>query len=149
MKQFMKRLLWAGGVAAVGYQGFRAFRVFKVIKKVETDLPEYVETTYGEKPKCSVNLTINVAMQVHVKLVFSPDFLKEHQDLDEPIRKYILDTYPILWKCSFRLIIADTDMTQADILKKYHPKAYKMFGKLVEKKLKEKELAEVHEEPTD
>jgi len=149
MKRFLKRVLFAGGIAAVGYQGFRAFRVFKVIRKLEQELPEYLETTYGEKPQCNVSLTVNIALQVHVKVVFSPEFLLEHQDLEDPIRQYILDTYPILKKCAFRLFVVDSSMSKVDILKKYNPRAYKIFGKIIEQKLKEKEAAEVPEEPAD
>jgi len=149
MKKLFKRLLVAGGMAALGYQSFRTYRLYQIARKAETELPPYLEAQYGEKPQISVSIAMNVMINVKIKLIFSPDFLKDKPEIEDNIREYILENYPGFAKCRFKLLVVDSSMSKLDILKKYYPQIYAKFGAQIEKKLREKQVGEVHEEPTD
>jgi hypothetical protein len=149
MKKIFKRILMLGSLAAVGYQGFRAYRLYKIMRVAENELPAYLGETYGETPKVGINLTINAVIVAQLKLTFSPETFAKHPDLEEAVTLYIKETYPQLNKCRLKVMVIDSTMSVTDILKKYNPKVYAKFGKLIEKKLQEKEAKHIHEEPTD
>ena len=133
----------------MGYQSFRLWRMVRVANKVENELPEYVELTYGEKPRVDISITANVLIQIKIKVTFRPEFRKEHPELEEAIFQYLKDTYPLIFKAQTKLLVLDTEMTKADILKLYYPKIYAKFGAMIEKKQREKEEQHVAEEPED
>ncbi|PKN72873.1 MAG: hypothetical protein CVU50_04935 [Candidatus Cloacimonetes bacterium HGW-Cloacimonetes-3] len=149
MKRIFKRLLMLGSVLAVGYQGFRSYRLFSYIKIAENELPDYLDEVYGETPKVSASITVNVIIHTQIKIVFSPEVFVKHPDIQDEITLYIRETYPQLSKCRLKVMVVDSTMSATDIIKKYHPKLYGKFGKLIEKKLKEKETCHIPEEPID
>lgn len=149
MKKVFKRLILFGGMAAVGYQGFRLWQQVRIANKVEKELPDYLEQTYGEKPKVSVSITANAVIQTHVKVTFSPELLAAKPELEEELNQYLHATYPRLFKGRTRLMVVDNTMKKSDILKKYYPKIYAKFGAMIQKKEQEKAAHEVPEEPGD
>lgn len=149
MKKFIKGLFWAGGMAAVGYQSYKSYRLFVVAKKAREELPQFVEEKYGEKPQVGFSLSVNLVVQLQLKLTFTPEFLQANPELEEKLNEDIFESYPQFKKCHFQLMVVDSSMSKIDIIKKYNPKIYAKFGKLIEKKLRDKHEAEALEEPTD
>jgi len=127
----------------------KTYRFFKVAKQAREELPQYLADKYGDKPAVGFKLNMNLVIELTLKLTFSPEFLSQNPDLEEKLAADVLEKYPLFKKCRFRVLVVDSSMSKIDILKKYYPKVYAKFGKMIEKKLKEKEAAEVHEEPTD
>jgi len=149
MKRFIKSVLVAGGMAAVGFQGYKSYRLFIIAKKAREELPLFVEEKYGEKPQVGFSLSVNLVVQMQLKLTFSPESLKENPDREENLKADVLEIYPQFKKCHFQFMVVDSSMSKIDIIKKYNPKIYAKFGKLIEKKLQENQATEAHEEPTD
>jgi len=149
MKKVFKRLLLFGGMAAVGYQGFKLWRQVRIANKMEKELPDYLEQTYGEKPKVSVSITANAVIMTNVKVTFSPELLAAKPELEEELSQYLHETYPRLFQGRTRLMVVDSTMKKSDILKKYYPKIYAKIGAMLEKKEQEKAGQEVPEEPGD
>ena len=149
MKKIFKSVLMIGSVAAVGYQGFRAYRLYKLMRKAEQELPVYLNETYGETPTVSISLAINAVINASVKVKFSPATFEKYPDLEEAVTQLIRETYPHLCSCRLKVMVVDNTMSKAEIIQKYYPKVYSKFGKIIEKKLKEKEAIHIQEEPTD
>jgi len=149
MKKVFKRLLLFGGMAAVGYQGFKLWRQVRIANKVEKELPDYLEQTYGEKPKVSVSITANAVIMTNVKITFSPELLAAKPELEEELSQYMHETYPRLFHGRTRLMVVDSTMKKSDILKKYYPKIYAKIGAMLEKKEQEKAGQDIPEEPGD
>ncbi len=149
MKRIFKRILMIGSMAAIGYQGFRAFRLYKLMHLAEKELPEYLGGIYGETPKVGMNITINAVIVAQLKVTFSPETFAKYPDLEEAVTLHIKETYPQLSNWRLKVMVLDSTMGVAEIIKKYNPKVYEKFGKIIEKKLKDKEAKHIHEEPTD
>ncbi|MDD4310262.1 MAG: hypothetical protein PHO32_07770 [Candidatus Cloacimonetes bacterium] len=146
MNRKLKRALFIGGMVAVGVQSFRSYRVFKEIKPLEKELSEYLHSLYGETPEFHSSMIVNLFINVDVTVLFSPEFLAIHTDVEEVVRQYLSDNCPMICKSRLTVIVEDNTMSKAEIIKKHSPKMYKLFGPLIEKKLK---VAEAKETPKE
>ena len=145
----IKRGLIIGGVAATAYQGFRLFRLAKAAKEMETPLKELLTSLYEEEPKLSCNITANIVIEVSIIAKFSTETLVKHPDIEDTIRNYVAENYPVLIIKRFKVIVCDKNMSTLDLIKQYQPKIYKRFGKLIEKKLKAAECTKAATEPIE
>jgi hypothetical protein len=147
MKKVFKRLLIAGSLAFFSYQGFRSWRLIRSVIALDKALPGYLESIYGEKPKVSCIVNANVAVNTRIIVKFSADILAQHSNIEETVRQYIDDYYPLLAKSRLKVAVLDVAMSKAETIKQLHPKIYKKLGTVIEKKLKEKEVAAAYNEP--
>lgn len=97
MKKFLKTALFLGGTALAAHFGLKAYKRINGIVKLSKSLPEFLNNVYGEKPKITLNQTLNL---LSMKLGFSQDVFDKHSDIETTVREYIDDFYPELAKCS-------------------------------------------------
>lgn len=95
MAKFYKKVLWIGGLAAVGFAGFKMYQRVSAIAKLSKSLPEFLNNVYGEKPK--VNINMNLA-SVTISVGFNQDIVDDNQDIQYTVIEYIEDFYPALSK---------------------------------------------------
>ncbi len=153
MNRIIKRGLIIGSLGAVAYQGFRLFRMVMAAKKMEVELKEHLSSLLGEEPKLSCSICANFVISINLIAKFSSETLTKHQDIEETVKSFIAEKYPILIKKRFKVIVCDKNMSTLDLIKQSQPKIYKRFGKLIERKLKAadccKEAATEETENTD
>jgi hypothetical protein len=131
----LKRGLIIGGIAAAGYQGFRVYKLAKAAMAMKEPLKEYLSTQFGEEPKLICSVEANLVISVSVTAKFNAEILDKYPDIDQSIMDYIAQYYPILFIKRLTVKVYDKDMSTLDLIREQHPKFYKYFGKLIEKKL--------------
>jgi hypothetical protein len=109
MSKFIKHSLIIGGITALIYQGIRVFRMAKALMALQTPLEEYLTANYGEKPKLNCSMNANLVIDISVVAKFSAETLDKHLQIEEAIRDYITEYYPIL--CTKRLKVRVLDKT--------------------------------------
>lgn len=57
----------------------------------------------------------------------------QHPEIEETIRNYIAENYPVLYIKRLKVRTYDKDKSTIDILKEEQPTFYKLFGKTIEK----------------
>jgi hypothetical protein len=102
MNKFFKKALVIGGVALAAHFGLKAYKRINGIVKLSKSLPEFLNNVYGEKPKVSINQSLNM---MSIKLGFSQEILDKHTDIETTVREYIDDFYPELAKTSVTIDI--------------------------------------------
>ncbi|MDZ4122306.1 MAG: hypothetical protein U1C33_07775, partial [Candidatus Cloacimonadaceae bacterium] len=95
----------------------------------------HLTSLYGEEPKLSCSVMANHVVEVSVRAKFSAETLETYPQIEETIRNYIVENYPILNIKRLKISIYDKNKSSLDIIKDEHPMIYKCFGKLIEKKL--------------
>ena len=96
MKRFWKNVFTLGAIAGVGYIGFKGYQRISNISKMSKTLPDYLEDLLDEKPKININMGFNslsIAVGLSAVTFENIDF-----DLDDQIKRYIIDYYPCLSK---------------------------------------------------
>ena len=94
MAKFWKNLFTVGAIAGIGYIGFKGYQRISSVSKMSKTLPDYLEDLLDEKPKININMgfnSISVAVGLSAFTYQNIDF-----DLDEQIKRYIIDYYPSL-----------------------------------------------------
>jgi|GEM_PF-2443518 len=96
MRGFWKKLFTIGAIAGVGYIGLKGYQRISSVSKMAKTLPDYLGDLLDEKPRVDVNLGLNslsIAVGLSATVLERIDF-----DLDEQIKRYIIDFYPFLSK---------------------------------------------------
>lgn len=135
MNKILKRSLIIGGMAAASYQGFRVFKLAKAALAMKDPLKEFLTVQFGEEPELHCSVMANLVISVSVTAKFSAEILDKYPDIDQSIMDYIAQYYPILFIKRLQVNVYDKNMGMLDIIKEQHPRFYKHFGKMIEKKL--------------
>ena len=93
MKKPFKKFLNLAFLATLGYFGYKIYGKIKGAIELDKTLPQYLENIVGEKPKVSVNTTLN---QMILNITFSKKILDKNKDLEDTIRDYIGDFFPMI-----------------------------------------------------
>jgi hypothetical protein len=136
MNRIIKRGLIIGIIGAVAYQSFRLFRLAMAAKKMEAALKEHLNSLFGEEPKLSCSISASPVISINLIAKFSSETLAKHTDIEETVKSFIAEKYPILIINRFKVIVCDKNMSTLDLIKQSQPKIFKQFGKLIERKLK-------------
>ncbi len=147
MQRIFKRLLAAGGLAFFSYQGYRSWRLIRSVIALDKALPGYLESIYGELPKVSCTVNANIAVKTRIVVKFSAEIIANHDNIEDIVKQFISDFYPVLAKSKLKVAVLDISLSKAETIKQLHPKIYEKLGSVIEKKLKDKDAAEVYEEP--
>ncbi len=102
MSKFFKKVLVLGGVALAAHFGLKAYKRINGLAKLDKSLPEFLNNVYGEKPKLSINQTLNL---LSIKLGFPQEILDKHTDIETTVREYIDDFYPEMAKGAINIEI--------------------------------------------
>lgn len=95
MAKLYKKILWIGGISAVGFAGFKMYQRVSAIAKLSKSLPEFLNNVYGEKPKVNINMNL---VSVTISVGFNQDIVDDNQDIQYTVIEYIEDFYPALSK---------------------------------------------------
>ncbi|MCK4653195.1 MAG: hypothetical protein KAU01_01995 [Candidatus Cloacimonetes bacterium] len=93
MKKPFKKFLNLAFLATIGYFGYKIYGKIKGVIELDKTLPQYLENIVGEKPKISINTTLN---KITLNIAFSKEILDKNKDLEDTIRDYIGDFYPMI-----------------------------------------------------
>jgi len=134
MHKLIKRGLVLGSIAAVAYQGFKVYRMIKPLVKMAEELEAYLEQELNTVPKVSCSLSAHLFISVSVTAKFQAEVLQAHPEIETLIRKFIADKYPEFSIPRLQVSVLDEAWSKAEIMQHTNPKAYRLFGKLLEKK---------------
>ena len=96
MNKFWKNLFTLATVAGGAYLGFKGYQRYSNVTKLSKTLPDYLEDLVDEKPKIHINCgfsSLSIAVGLSAFAIENIDF-----DLEDQIRRYVLDYYPALGK---------------------------------------------------
>lgn len=141
MNKILKRGLLVGSIAAVAYQGFRVYRLIKPLNRLEKELKIWLQEKYGEEPKLNCILSATIFIHIAIIAKFSAETLARHEDIEANIKAYIAENYPELNIPNLKVRTVDASLNKADLIRQCNPKLYKVFGKLIEKKLHSRQQA--------
>lgn len=109
MKSFFKKLFWFGVFSVGGYYAFKFYKRIKSLSNLHNTLPQYLENIIGEAPKQKINLQLN---RLVYDLWFTKETLDKNPNLEDMIREYIDDFYPVFKGLTIEINI--NEKTQED-----------------------------------
>ncbi len=104
MASFFKKLFWLGVFSVGGYYGFKFYKRIKSLSNLHNTLPQYLENIIGEAPKQKINLQFN---KLVYDLWFTKETLEKNPNLEDMIREYIDDFYPVFKGMNVEINIAE------------------------------------------
>ena len=103
MKKFFTTLFWICGLGFIAYFALKFYKRIQEITKISKTLPEYIENTFGERPKMDLKMKLN---SITITLKLSQETLDDNGDLEETVKEYIEDFYPHIASCRLSLSLA-------------------------------------------
>ncbi len=97
MKKFLKNVVVLGVLAAGGYCVYKFVMRLKQTIKLDKSLPLFLKNTIGEQPAIQINLQFR---SLTIILKFSAETLARETDIEQFVREYIEDFYPVLSQMS-------------------------------------------------
>lgn len=79
-------------ISGVGYLGIKIYQLFKGLIELEKTLPQYLGNIIGEVPVVSIVAAFN---KIAVTVRYKKELIKKNEGLDEIVKDYITDFYPI------------------------------------------------------
>jgi len=111
MKKFIKRMFWFSIVSFAAYKGWKFYEKVRAVIRIGNSLPLFLKNTVGDKPTLYQNMAIN---RLEIKLKFNPETLEKEPNLEQMIREYIEDFYPMLAKMDIHIVLeprAESEVT--------------------------------------
>ncbi|MCB5231314.1 MAG: hypothetical protein WCX83_03095 [Candidatus Cloacimonas sp.] len=104
MKKTIKFILITGAIAALGFFSLKVIRRIRELLKLSKTLPEYLRDITHEKPTmtCSMSQTF-LTGKIDLKIGFSEEVIEGEKNLEDTIKSYINDFYPILSEMDVRI----------------------------------------------
>ena len=111
MSRYFKKVLGLAFISSLIYLSYKVYLKIKGLIELDKTLPQYLENIVGEKPKISINTTLN---QITLNIAFSKKILDKNKDLEGTIRDYIADFYPMFKKnkTSIKLVEKESEDTE-------------------------------------
>jgi len=91
--KFFKRVFWLAAFSFLAYWGWKLYERIHATFKLGNSLPLFLKNTVGEKPSMTSNLAFNA---LNIKLGFEQETLDKEDNIEQMVREYIEDFYPVL-----------------------------------------------------
>jgi hypothetical protein len=123
MKRFIKGVLVAGGMAAVGFQGYKSYRLLYNSQESQGSASSLCRGKIWGEATVGFSLSVNLVVQLQLKLTFSPEFLKENPDLEEKLKADVSKSIPSLKSATLQFMVVDSSMSKIDISRSIIPRS--------------------------
>ena len=100
--KFFKKLFWLTVLGAAAWWGWKFYDRIRATFKLGASLPLFLKNTVGEKPAVQQNLTFNSLI---LTLRFDPETIEREENLEQMVREYVEDFYPVLAGMDVRIKI--------------------------------------------
>ena len=91
--KFFKRVFWLGVLSFVAFWGWKFYERVRAVFKLDNSLPLFLKNTVGEKPGIHINMAFS---NLSITLRFEQETLDKEENLEQMVREYIEDFYPVL-----------------------------------------------------
>ena len=111
MSRYFKKVLGLAFISSLIYLSYKVYLKIKGLIELDKTLPQYLENVIGEKPEVNITFTLN---EYTVSVSFSKEILEKNKDLEDTIRDYITDFYPMFKKnkTSIELVEKESEDTE-------------------------------------
>ncbi len=99
-KKFFTLLIISG----IGYLGFKIYQLLKGLIELDKTLPQYLGNIIGEVPIVSIVTVIN---KITITVKFNKEVIKKNKGLENIVRDYVTDFYPIFKADNVKVIIEE------------------------------------------
>ncbi|MCD4650775.1 MAG: hypothetical protein K8S56_03190 [Candidatus Cloacimonetes bacterium] len=106
MKKFCKCLFRAAFWGAIAYFGYRFYQRVKAVSGISKSMPLFLKNVLGEKPSMALNLAFS---SMHIVLGFSKETLEKEENIEELVREYLDDFYPVFNGMSISIKISERE----------------------------------------
>ena len=106
MKKTLKRVFALILISGIGYLGLKLYQLFKGLIELDKTLPQYLGNIIGEVPIVSITAAFN---KITIKVKFDKDVLKKNEGLENIVRDYVTDFYPIFKTENVKVLIEELE----------------------------------------
>ena len=99
-KKFFTLLIISG----LGYLGLKIYQLLKGLIELDKTLPQYLSNIIGEVPVVSITAVFN---KITITVKFNQDVIKKNKGLENIVKDYVTDFYPIFKADNVKVIIEE------------------------------------------
>jgi len=100
-------------ISGLGYLGIKLFQLFKGIIELDKTLPQYLGNLIDEVPIISIVVIFN---KITIKVKCNKDVIKNNDGLENIIKDYVTDFYPIFKANNVKVLIEELEEENTEII---------------------------------
>ena len=104
MRKTFKKFITLLIISGIGYLGLKIFQLIKGLIELDKTLPQYLSNIIGEVPTVSIVTVIN---KITITVKFNKEVIKKNKGLENIIRDYVTDFYPIFKPDNVKVVIEE------------------------------------------
>ena len=106
MRKTFKKFFTLLIVSSIGYLVFKIYQLLKGLIELDKTLPQYLSNIIGEVPIVSIVTVIN---KITITVKFSQDVIKKNKGLENIVKDYVTDFYPIFKTDNVKVLIEELE----------------------------------------
>jgi len=91
-------------ISGIGYLGLKIYQLLKGLIELDKTLPQYLSNIIGEVPVVSITALFN---KITITVKFNNDVIKKNKGLENIVRDYVTDFYPIFKADNVKVLIEE------------------------------------------
>ena len=104
MRKTFQRFFTLLLISGIGYLGLKIYQLFKGVIELDKTLPQYLGNIIGEIPIISIVAMLN---KLTITIKYKKNVIKKHKDLDNMVKDYVIDFYPIFKANNVKVLIEE------------------------------------------
>jgi len=106
MRKTFKKFVTLLIISGIGYLGLKIYQLFKGLIELDKTLPQYLGNIIGEVPIVSIVAVFN---KITITVKFNKDVIKKNEGLENIVRDYVTDFYPIFKTDNVKVLIEELE----------------------------------------